>query len=61
LPGAIWRLHWDLEDPSQARTREERRAALRRVRDDIQQHAIEFVKKAGQTGEGAAGKGAAGR
>ena len=37
FPGAIWRLQWDLEDPSKAVTRVERREALRRVRDDIQQ------------------------
>jgi arsenate reductase (thioredoxin) len=53
--GAIWRLQWDLEDPSQARSREERRAALRRVRDDIQQHVIEFLNKAGESGKGATG------
>lgn len=53
FPGAIWRLKWDLEDPSKATTREERRAALRRVRDDIQQHVKEFVNKAGESGKGA--------
>ena len=36
FPGAIWLLQWDLEDPSKAVTREERRSALRGVRDDIQ-------------------------
>jgi len=36
FPGAIWRLHWDLEDPSQAPTPGDRRDAMRRVRDDIQ-------------------------
>jgi len=45
FPGAIWRLQWDLEDPSIGVTREERRAALRRVRDDIQQRVVEFVEK----------------
>lgn len=53
FPGAIWVLQWDLEDPSRARSREERRAALRRVRDDIQQRVIEFVNKAGDIGKGA--------
>jgi len=43
FPGAIWRLQWDLEDPSKGVTREERRAALRRVRDDIQQRVAAFV------------------
>lgn len=47
FPGAIWRLQWDLEDPSTAVTREERRAALRRVRDDIQQRVTAFVAKNG--------------
>ena len=56
FPGAIWRLHWDLEDPSQARSREERREALRRVRDDIQQRVIDFVNKAGDIGKGATGR-----
>ena len=45
FPGAIWRLQWDLEDPSIAVTREERRAALRRVRDDIQQRVAAFVEE----------------
>jgi arsenate reductase len=47
FPGAIWRLRWDLEDPSQASTPGERRVALRRVRDDIQRHVTEFVNKHG--------------
>ena len=47
FPGAIWRLRWDLEDPSQANTPGERRAALRRVRDEIQRHVMEFVNKHG--------------
>jgi arsenate reductase len=45
FPGAIWRLQWDLEDPSKAATSEDRRAALRRVRDDIQQRVVAFVEK----------------
>ena len=56
FPGAIWRLQWDLEDPSQVRSREERRAALRRVRDDIQQRVVEFLNKAGESRKGATGK-----
>ena len=44
FPGAIWRLQWDLEDPSKAATKEERRVALRRVRDDIQQRVAAFVE-----------------
>ncbi len=45
FPGAIWRLQWDLEDPSKAVTREERREAVRRVRDDIQQRVAAFVEE----------------
>jgi arsenate reductase len=45
FPGVIWRLQWDLEDPSKAVTREGRRAALRRVRDDIQQRVAAFVEE----------------
>lgn len=56
FPGAIWRLRWDLEDPSQFRSREERREALRRVRDDIQHRVIEFLNKAGESRKGATGK-----
>lgn len=47
FPGAIWRLTWDLEDPSQAPTPGDRSAAIRRVRDDIQQRVMEFVNKNG--------------
>jgi arsenate reductase (thioredoxin) len=44
FPGATWRLQWELEDPSKAATREERRTALRRVRDDIQRRVAAFVE-----------------
>ena len=49
FPGAIWRLHWDLEDPSRAATPGEKREAVRRVRDKIQRHVMEFVQKNGMT------------
>ena len=49
FPGAIWRLHWDLEDPSRVATLGNRREAMRRVRDDIQRHVMDFVKKNGVT------------
>ena len=49
FPGAIWRMHWDLEDPSGAPTPAERREAMRRVRDEIQRHVMDFVKKNGTT------------
>ena len=45
FPGAIWRLHWDLEDPSQAPTPGNRRQAIRRVRDDIQRQVMDFVNE----------------
>ena len=45
FPGAIWRLHWDLEDPSQAPTPGDRREAMRRVRNDIQYHVFDFVNE----------------
>jgi len=49
FPGAIWRLQWDLEDPSRVATAGDRRDAMRRVRDDIQRHVMDFVKKNGMT------------
>jgi len=49
FPGAIWRVHWDLEDPSRAPTPADRRDTMRHVRDKIQQHVMDFVKKNGTT------------
>ena len=49
FPGAIWRLHWDLEDPSRVAAPGDRREAMRLVRDDIQRHVMDFVKKNGVT------------
>lgn len=49
FPGAIWRLHWDLEDPARVATTGGRREAVRLVRDDIQRHVTDFVKKNGVT------------
>ena len=49
FPGAIWRMHWDLEYPSQAPTPGARRETMRRVRDDIQRHVMNFVKNNGTT------------
>ena len=48
FPGALWRLHWDLEDPS-GLAAGDRREAMRRVRDEIQRHVLEFVQKNGMT------------
>src|SRR5579871_4905910 len=47
FPGAIWRLQWDLENPAEAVSGEDRRAALRRVRDDLQHRVAAFVDKNG--------------
>lgn len=47
FPGAIWRLRWNLEDPSQAGTLGEQRAAIQRVRDAIQRQVTDFVNKSG--------------
>ncbi len=47
FPGAIWRLQWELENPAEAVSGEDRRAALRRVRDDLQQRVTAFVDKNG--------------
>jgi len=49
FPGAIWGLHWDLEDPSRIATPGSRREAIRRVRDDIQRHVVVFINKNGMT------------
>jgi arsenate reductase len=49
FPGAIWRLHLHLEDPSLVATPGGRREAMRRVRDEIQRHVMDFVKKNGVT------------
>jgi arsenate reductase (thioredoxin) len=45
FPGAIWRLQWDIDDLSKAETRDERRASLRRVRDDLRQRVAAFVEE----------------
>ena len=43
FPGAIWRHQWNLENPDFAQSPEDRRATVRRVRDQIQKHVVEFV------------------
>jgi arsenate reductase (thioredoxin) len=45
FPGATWRLQWPIENPASARTREERRAMTRRVRDEIRGHVLQFVQE----------------
>jgi arsenate reductase len=45
FPGATWPLTWPLENPAAARSRQERRAATRRVRDAIREHVVQFVQE----------------
>jgi len=45
FPGATWRLTWPLENPAAARSQQERRAATRRVRDEIRQYVVQFVQE----------------
>lgn len=45
FPGAIWRLQWPIESPAGVRSREERRAMTRRVRDEIRGHVLQFVQE----------------
>jgi arsenate reductase len=40
FPGAIWRHHWDLENPALA---PDRSLAVRRVRDQLRQRIVRFV------------------
>ncbi len=43
FPGAIWRLKWPIESPARAGSPEERRAMVRRARDEIRERVAEFV------------------
>lgn len=45
FPGAIWRLQWTVDNPAMAHSREEYRAMVRRVRDQIQRHVAAFVSE----------------
>ena len=45
FPGAIYRLHWDLEDPEQSDFGVY--AATQRSRDEIRRHIEDFVRKHG--------------
>ncbi len=46
FPGAIWNLHWPIEDPGTTQSSDgERLAVFRRVRDDIERRVQEFVAK----------------
>ena len=43
FPGAMWRVTWPLEDPLQAQSPQERRDAIRQVRDEIRHLVVEFI------------------
>jgi arsenate reductase (thioredoxin) len=45
FPGVVWRYAWPLEDPQAAQSAQERKAATRRIRDEIQRRVIEFVSE----------------
>jgi arsenate reductase (thioredoxin) len=45
FPGVVWRHTWPLEDPQAAQSPQERTAATRRIRDEIQRLVIEFVSE----------------
>jgi arsenate reductase (thioredoxin) len=45
LPGAAGRLHWSLEDPAAIAGDEERMAAFRRVRDELQARIRDFARQ----------------
>ena len=45
IPGAIWRLQWEIDNPNLAATPEERRELVRRVRDDLRERVFEFISK----------------
>lgn len=44
FPGTTWRLRWPIESPAAASGQEERRAIVRRARDEIRRHVAEFVR-----------------
>jgi arsenate reductase len=45
IPGAIWRLQWEIDNPNLASTPEERRELVRRVRDELREKVFEFISK----------------
>jgi len=45
FPGAIWRQKWPLDNPNAADTPAERKALVRRLRDEIQQRVFEFARE----------------
>jgi arsenate reductase len=45
FPGAIWRQKWVLNDPNGATSPAERKALVRRLRDEIQRRVVEFANE----------------
>jgi arsenate reductase (thioredoxin) len=45
FPGVAWRLTWALEDPQAIESPQERRAATRRIRDEIRRRVVELSVK----------------
>lgn len=45
FPGAIWRQKWVLDNPNEAASPAERRALVRRLRDEIGQRVKEFASQ----------------
>ncbi|HTA67891.1 MAG TPA: arsenate reductase ArsC [Bryobacteraceae bacterium] len=45
FPGAIWRQQWPLDNPNAAHSPAERKALVRRLRDEIQQRVYEFASQ----------------
>jgi len=45
FPGAFWRLKWPIRNPATAKNRAEHRALVRRARDEIRDHVMQFVHK----------------
>lgn len=47
FPGAMSRLTWPLEDPLQIELPQQRKLAIRQVRDEIRRRVVEFVSEPG--------------
>ncbi len=45
FPGVVWRLTWALDDPQAVESPEERKAAMRQIRDEIRRRVVEFVSE----------------
>ncbi len=46
FPGEVKKIHWSFEDPAEATgTEEERLKVFRKVRDEIKEHILSFIKE----------------